>query len=1151
MRNRVVFSLLITLLVSQLFSLNAFSQDAGKAVVCVAPHVWVSGTPQVVDIVIENSQNVAGYQVMLQFNSDFIEYFSLDHGDYLPNDAFFGEPQIIDDDPNDSLKLLFFAATSLTGESSGDGTLATIKFKQIGAGSPLTLLDETLLSDRMGKTSSPMLKHSKTRPFAVADLAVRSVQASPINTTKGERNYYNKGEVFDLRATVRNVGSRISYTKMDSLPKLRFYGPTFIDTEKGNELGAVNIEPLEPNQAAEISLPDSVTAPEAPGVYYYTVCIEGYEGYTDSKSGVDVTDNNCHTLEITVGKPNMVLTTVAVDPGIVFPGDTFELAATVKNEGEISSATLRFYGPVTASTIDALLPADFTDKALREAVYITSLPPNGTSKSIIIVTAPVVPGTYYYGVSVKSGPNESNIPFSAVRITVQPTVNIPDLKLREVIESKLGKAPGEVITPADMLTIEVLHARGKMIEHLIGLESAINLTELYLFNNNISDVSPLTGLKNLKELELANNEISDMTPLAGLINLTKLYLYNNKISDLRPLRHLKNLEWLKLENNQIIDVTPLKDLASLTALLLLNNDITDVTPLKNLVNLTTLNLSNNDITDVTPLAGLKNLEKLHLANNRILDVSPLAGLTQMRELHLDNNPILDMSPIMDLKNRTVHFNKSYETTNEYGSTVYYYPDGSNKVVLIKGLKLEDLSQKGINNAAKLVNGMPDFNDQNPDFTYYLPYMDSQYFKIYPQVENHTCGHASALMLLHYYGVKFSQNNLRKNEDEDDIFDGLARGSESNQCGDIVKAAYPNLNNISSGLCNPLFSKAFYKFGPGTLPHEEVIGLKNMFPFSTDQRTGISGRVFEQKNFLENLISESRPPIIFLKLKEYFFHWVLLVGYDTKANMFLIADPSVDPSRNDVDKFKWWEWTNQPACGPALEEAWGLHYTSDHVCPNSTAWEWRVGGFTADLLSTNAGTQYFAVFPTEAPPYHHLESQTLRIRQSNRNGKWIWPIIRRNWKVIDCKWFFFDKENTNVSVNWTDKEITISGENEVDMFLTVYYEQGAPPAPSIVPTASSINTVLLPNYPNPFNPETWIPYQLAKPANVKLTIYDIRGHVVRNLDLGHQRAGIYQNRTRAAHWDGKNAVGEHVASGVYFYTLQAGDYSATRKMLIRK
>ena len=96
-----------------------------------------------------------------------------------------------------------------------------------------------------------------------------------------------------------------------------------------------------------------------------------------------------------------------------------------------------------------------------------------------------------------------------------------------------------------------------------------------------------------------------------------------------------------------------------------------------------------------------------------------------------------------------------------------------------------------------------------------------------------------------------------------------------------------------------------------------------------------------------------------------------------------------------------------------------------------------------------------------------------------------------------------------------------------------------------------DTALLANYPNPFNPETWIPYHLAKAADVTLTIYSIDGTAVRRLDLGHQAAGYYQSKSRAAYWDGRNAVGERVASGIYFYQLQADDVSALRKMLILK
>ena len=95
------------------------------------------------------------------------------------------------------------------------------------------------------------------------------------------------------------------------------------------------------------------------------------------------------------------------------------------------------------------------------------------------------------------------------------------------------------------------------------------------------------------------------------------------------------------------------------------------------------------------------------------------------------------------------------------------------------------------------------------------------------------------------------------------------------------------------------------------------------------------------------------------------------------------------------------------------------------------------------------------------------------------------------------------------------------------------------------------TTLLANFPNPFNPETWIPYHLAKDTDVTLHIYAVNGTLVRTLTLGHQAAGMYQNRSRAAYWDGKNELGEKVASGLYFYTLTAGDFTATRKMLIQK
>ena len=106
---------------------------------------------------------------------------------------------------------------------------------------------------------------------------------------------------------------------------------------------------------------------------------------------------------------------------------------------------------------------------------------------------------------------------------------------------------------------------------------------------------------------------------------------------------------------------------------------------------------------------------------------------------------------------------------------------------------------------------------------------------------------------------------------------------------------------------------------------------------------------------------------------------------------------------------------------------------------------------------------------------------------------------------------------------------------------------SPSATSVTP----IETALLANYPNPFNPETWIPYRLGKPADVTFTIYDGHGQKVRTLAVGHQPAGAYHNRNRAIYWDGRNQQGEFVSSGLYFGTLTAGDFTFTRKMLVGK
>jgi len=126
-----------------------------------------------------------------------------------------------------------------------------------------------------------------------------------------------------------------------------------------------------------------------------------------------------------------------------------------------------------------------------------------------------------------------------------------------------------------------------------------------------------------------------------------------------------------------------------------------------------------------------------------------------------------------------------------------------------------------------------------------------------------------------------------------------------------------------------------------------------------------------------------------------------------------------------------------------------------------------------------------------------------------------------------------------------EDIDISGEKNKSMIIEV-----------VVPSAKPVLLIpkefrLLQNFPNPFNPDTWLPYELAYDTTVTIRIYDLKGHLVRELDLGRQSASSYITKDKAAYWDGKNEHGQKVASGVYWYTLRAEGFSAIRRMAILK
>ena len=147
-----------------------------------------------------------------------------------------------------------------------------------------------------------------------------------------------------------------------------------------------------------------------------------------------------------------------------------------------------------------------------------------------------------------------------------------------------------------------------------------------------------------------------------------------------------------------------------------------------------------------------------------------------------------------------------------------------------------------------------------------------------------------------------------------------------------------------------------------------------------------------------------------------------------------------------------------------------------------------------------------------------------------------PAIDVDVKALDID---FDRVQEQVET------LLASGDRSIAAQRALLYLQ------HLLASARPDETMLLANYPNPFNPETWIPYHLAASTDVRVNIYDAQGTLVRELTLGHQMAGYYTSRSRAAYWDGRNALGERVASGIYFYQLQTDAVSPMRKMVILK
>jgi hypothetical protein len=198
--------------------------------------------------------------------------------------------------------------------------------------------------------------------------------------------------------------------------------------------------------------------------------------------------------------------------------------------------------------------------------------------------------------------------------------------------------------------LEVLYLEDNWIQDVSPLSELWTLVDLRLSDNHITDINPLVWLDRLERLHLTNNSINYLESLRELPNLRHLWLGRNDISDISPLEGLVNLEILSFGGNFVHDITALSNMTELRSLHFHDNQVSDLSPLRRLTNLVNIGLGANFVSDLSPLVGLVDLTHLYLHFNQIYDIEPLGYLSELEVLYLDSNHVRNIDPLFRLEN---------------------------------------------------------------------------------------------------------------------------------------------------------------------------------------------------------------------------------------------------------------------------------------------------------------------------------------------------------------------------------------------------------------------------------------------------------------------------------------------------------------------
>ena len=753
--------------------------------------------------------------------------------------------------------------------------------------------------------------------------------------------------------------------------------------------------------------------------------------------------------------------------------------------------------------------------------------------------------------------------------------------------------------------LEVLEIRDNLASDLSPVAGLTQLGRLSIEGNKVSDISPLTELKNLGSLGIYNNEISDISPLSGLTNLRGLSMYKNPVSDLSPLANLKNLTWIRLRveppgnlspiaglinleaffywgsGEPVPDLSPLTKLPKLAKIDLGGGGKVDVSPLSKLTTVKELWLPDCEISNLSFLEKLTTLERANLGRNNISDISALSALPNLKWLDLRENQISDFSPLDGVRERIKliwYGNPGFSGGGPKIEGPWLWavlPDvdvTNHRWSLLQRDLLSEVTGGKVTETEIAARGAVEGQSVGSSVwtSYKLPPTGRMEDMLKPSVPDGAI-YGSVLLFSPreqattlYVG---SPSELQVWLNGTLIHQHTRYTRRGTGYTDDYRVTLQQGKNV---LLVALLSdgQGFFGFEPDTEYTVSNYGVKYTFSKPT---------IHVGDTFTLDISAENVPNLAGWQF-DIAFDTAMLKATEVNEGGFLkTGGASTFFQRGTINN------AVGRISGLSSASLSGAGVTGTGVLLSVTFSAKTDGQTQLVLHNFQFGSSTGETLPAEPRKVVIVVEERLTTGDINRDGQ----VSILDMIIVAKHLGETGPANSEVDVNG-DGVVSIldlilvaqhmgkstaaapsviaamkNGELNPAMIQawitqaqvaddgSIAFREGIASLQRLLAVLIPEETALLPNYPNPFNPETWIPYHLANPSEVTITIYDMRGTIVRQLNLGHQQEGYYTSRSRAAYWDGRNAVGERVASGIYFYQLQTEGLSYSRRMVIVK